>query len=471
MRQQIENTAPVNPEVLIHAFIKKPSSPSFMLIHQFMQHNSEKVNLITNILSQYVNLPPAEEYAKKLILYTGFIQTITEHSPIEQEQFILNAICNAGTPTGKKSDIHWFLLGQLLAKSTHANNLTLPNNWGTIKRYSECYNHALWKNPSLIVALEEQYKIRTRFIAKIQTFARDIKATEFKNQTKNDYDMLKDATHTAKELHQILIAIPFKANRLSFLSHLFGTSENIDKFRHANKPVDKFFVSRIFKSRTDLDFILDTLDIGGKTLKPREVILERLTVHMPKEWMTQLVNTVATNSAPQQIKNVAGPNILPTPGFFTPATNRQQLAPIIEIEGGEIELPSITKPVVPVNNLLHRGTGKNRVPLSDEVEMEIETPPRPVAALVIETDNTGNLDGLVPYIAQVAVAAEVQESVNADSDAMQIEDTDNNQAPSHQSPKFFRQLIPFVKNILEEEVSKKRTRETDEEPSPRPHKK
>ena len=470
MRQPFENITLVNPEALIHAFIKNSSSALFMHIHQFMQHNSEKVNLITNILSQYVNLPPAEEYAKKLILYTGFIQTITEYSPIEQEQFILNAICNAGTPTGKNSDIHWFLLGQLLSKSSHANNLVLAESWGRKKRPTECYNHALWKNPSLIVAFEEQYKFRTRFIAKIQTFARDIKATEFKNQTKNDYDMLKDTTHTAKELHQILIAIPFKANRLSFLSHLFGTSENIDKFRHANKPVDKFFVRRIFKSRTDLDLILNTLDIGGKTLKPRQVILERLTVHMPKEWITQLAN-VATNSAPQQIKNVAAPNILPTPGFFTPATNRQQLAPIIEIEGGEIELPSIPKPVVPVNNLLHRGTGKNRVALSDEVEIEIETPPRPVAALVMETDNTGNLVGLVPYIAQVAVAAEVQESVNADSDAMQIEDTDNNQAPSHQSPKFFRQLTPSVKNILEEEVSKKRPRDTDEEPSPRPHKK
>lgn len=462
MRQPFENITPVNPETLINAFIKNPSSALFMHIHRFMQHDIDKIDFITNTLSQYVNLHPVQEHAKKIILYNGFIQTTTEYTTIEKEQFIINAICNSGTPTGKNSDIHWFLLGQLLSKSSHANNLTLPNNWGTIKRYSQCYNHALWKNPSLIVALEEQHKIRTRFINKIQTFDPTIKATDFKNQTKNDYEVLKDATHTAKELHQILIAIPCKSNRLSFLSHFFGTPQNIDLFRHANKPVDKIFVNRIFKNRTDLDLILNTLDKGGKTLKPRQVILDRLTLHMPKKWMTQLENIIAINSGPQQIKNFAGPNILPAPGFFTPATNRQQMAPIVEIEGGEIELPPIPKPVEPVNNLLHRGTGKNRVALSNDLEMEIETPPRPEAALVIETDNTETLDGLVPYIAQVAVAAEVQESVNTDSDAMQIEYTDNNQAPSHQSPKFFR---------LEEEVSKKRTRDTDEVPSPRPHKK
>lgn len=504
MQTYIEKTITITPEQLIHAYIKEPNAKNFMPLYRYIKSGFTNAKLISDTLAKVVSLSPAEQSAKNMILYTGFILTITtEHSTVAQEQYVINQICNSGTPTGTNSDIHWFLLGQLLSKSPHSDALTLPNNWGTIKRPYHCYNQALWKNPSLIVAIEEQKQFINNFISKINKLDPKIKASELINQTKGDFEALKDVIQNAKDLHQILSQIPKMMNRLSFLTHLIGTTETINNFRHAEKPVDQPFIHKVFKDKNDLTYVLSTLSQGGETLKPREVILKRLKFAMPK-WMNSLPEgskVTPSNTQPVHFSRV------PRVFALVPTIRTQPFVP--SVEGGEIEDLSefvpVPAPIVTVENPLNKGLGqehnvvqqlanmpsnsKNIIEIIDNEKMDLETPiPE---NLIDDTE-----EELVPFLATVVpnanaapahLAAVPMRKLTvtntpsnsqilidlAECEEMETDKTEIKKSSQKHRPTFFNKVMVNIslENSQEELPSLKRSRDTDEDQNPRVNKK
>jgi len=197
------------------------------------------------------------------------------------------------------------------------------------------------------------------------------KLKSFVDQLKGDFQNLKLAIRNVHDLHYVSKCITRKDILLSFLSHFISHPSYVNDFRQFEKPCDTAFLKKILGNNkhdinNNINIIVQLLPVGGNTLKPQQVIRQRLEKETSQWKVSPLREPIRT--------------IVPT--VYAPANNQpvatiiiEEVQPMImEIEGGEYE----DEPVV-------QRAPVNREPIRTIVPtVYAPVNNQPVAAIIIE---------------------------------------------------------------------------------------
>ena len=103
---------------------------------------------------------------KQLTMYTLLAATFFRHdTAISGLQHTVNSLCLNKSPSGKYSDIRWFLLGEIFKNKDSFHLLKMPQRWMTSLNNpmtpspSYCYSQAILRNPYLIPAWQRLHDI------------------------------------------------------------------------------------------------------------------------------------------------------------------------------------------------------------------------------------------------------------------------------------------------------------------------